>query len=211
MSTATFLASPAPLWWQRGAVAIVPITTAIFSLTTAVGLQVGTGGVPTAGYYRDRGDRGYAVAHYEVAPKSDHFGRSPAENLTHVRSVLKPTVTELARVLKVSRQAIYDWQSGTSITAENAAKLEDLSRAADVFQVEGLTASHQILRRRVAGGSFFDKVANGESAEDAARALLTIVKRELEQRRSIADRLKGRGGEPLTADDIGTPHLSEKA
>jgi transcriptional regulator with XRE-family HTH domain len=119
-------------------------------------------------------------------------------------------MTELARVLNVSRQAIYDWQSGASITAENAAKLADLARAADVFAAEGLTTTHQILRRQFAGRSFFDKVRDGESAEDAAQLLLKIVRLELEQRQALADRLRGRARPAISPDDIGTPHMSEQ-
>lgn len=179
---------------------------------TAIGLQLGTGGEATSNYYRVRGAMGYRLAQYDVA---DPFGRkvdqpAPAENLERILSVLGPTTVELARALKVSRQAIYDWRSGASITAENAARLTDLARAADVFAAEGLTTTHQILRRQIAGRSFFDRVREGESAEDAARLLLKVTRRELEQRRALADRLKGRPSRVLSLDDIGTPYASEQ-
>ena len=58
-------------------------------------------------------------------------------------------MTELARTLNVSRQAIYDWQAGASITAENAEKLANLARATDVLAAERLTTSNEILRRRM--------------------------------------------------------------
>jgi transcriptional regulator with XRE-family HTH domain len=180
--------------------------------STATGLQVGTGGAPTPSYYRDRGTRGYLIAQYDAASPADHAISEPAptDNLARIRSVLNPTMTELARVLNVSRQAIYDWQSGASITAEHAARLADLARAADVFAVEGLTTTHQILRRQFAGQSFFEKVRDGGSAEDAARLLLKIVRIELKQRQAIADRLKGRARPVISPDDIGTPHVSEQ-
>jgi transcriptional regulator with XRE-family HTH domain len=179
---------------------------------TAIGLQVGTGGAPTPSYYRERGAMGYRLAQYDVTPTGNYAVSEPAstDNLARIRSILNPTMTELARVLNVSRQAIYDWQSGASITAENAARLADLARAADVFAAEGLTTTHQILRRQFAGRSFFDKVRDRESAEDAARLLLKIVRLELEQRQALADRLKGRTRPAISPDDIGTPHVSEQ-
>ncbi len=179
---------------------------------TAIGLRVGTGGAPTPSYYRERGAKGYRLALYDAIPTEDHAVSEPAptDNLARIRSILNPTMTELARVLKVSRQAIYDWQSGASITAENAARLADLARAADVFAAEGLTTTHQILRRQFAGRSFFDKVRDGEPAEDAARLLLKIVRIELEQRQALANRLKGRTRPTISPDDIGTPHVSEQ-
>jgi transcriptional regulator with XRE-family HTH domain len=179
---------------------------------TAIGLQAGTGGAQTASYYRARGTRGYPVACYAIPPLDNQAQSdpTPADNLACIRSVLKPTITELARVLNVSRQAIYDWQSGASITAENATKLADLARAANVFAAEGLTTTHQILRRKIAGRSFFDKVRDGDSGEDAARSLLKIARREIEQRNALAERLKDRPRTVVSADDIGTPHLSER-
>jgi len=184
----------------------------LLSSFTAIGLQPGTGGEATSNYYRKRGAMGYRIAHYDVASP---FGQradqpTPAENLERILSVLKPTTTELARALKVSRQAIYDWRSGASITAENATRLTDLARAADVFAAEGLTTTHQILRRQIAGRSFFDKVRDGESAEDAARFLLKVARRELEQRRALSERLKGRPSRVVSSDDIGAPHVSEQ-
>jgi transcriptional regulator with XRE-family HTH domain len=207
MSTATATVSAESAKWSgAGLVAglLLPLT--------AMALQVGTGGAATPSYYRERGAKGYLVARYDVPSTSNHavFGLSPADNLARIRSILNPTMTELARVLNVSRQAIYDWQSGGSITAENAAKLADLARAADVFAAEGLTTTHQILRRQFAGRSFFDKVRVGEPAEDAARLLLKIVRRELEQRQALANRLKGRTRPAISPDDIGTPHVSEQ-
>jgi transcriptional regulator with XRE-family HTH domain len=178
--------------------------------STAMGLKVGTGGAPTVSYYRDRGSKGYPVSQYNLTPAENNVVVTPVDNLARIRAVLKPTMTELARVLNVSRQAIYDWQSGSSITAENASKLADLARAADVFVTEGLTTTHQVLRRQIAGKSFFDRVRDGETAEAAARSLLKIVRRELEQRQALAERLRDRARPTISTEDIGVPHLSER-
>ncbi len=184
---------------------------ALFAGMVASALQVGTGGAATASYYRERGAMGYSAANYaartpEVADLSEP---SSAENLTHILETLRPTVTELARVLGVSRQAIYDWKSGSSITVEHSEKLADLARAARVFASEGLTASHQILRRKISGRSFFDRVKDGESAEASANVLLGVARRELEQRRTLQARLGGRINS-VEPDDVGIPHLSEQ-
>src|SRR5208337_3241364 len=156
-----------------------------FVSLTAIALQVGTGGAQTAEYYRQRGPKGYAFADYCVGPAANDAAnsRTPAEDLSHIRAVLKTAVTDLAQALRVSRQAIYDWQSGKPIAGENAARLADLARAADVFAAEGLAASAQFLRRPVASGKrLFDIAREGGSAEDAARNLIQMVRRELRQR-----------------------------
>ncbi|MEE1658344.1 hypothetical protein VB618_19265 [Microvirga sp. CF3062] len=179
---------------------------------TAIGLQVGTGGSATAGYYIAKGGKGYPLAVYDVSA-SDGLDADPTprENLARIRTILKPTVTELANVLEVSRQAIYDWQNGQPITAENAAKLDDLARAADVFAAEGLTTSNQMLRRSIRGGkSFFDMVRFGGSAEEAARTLVQLIRKELEQRKAIDARLAARKRIPVTHHDLGMPSLDEQ-
>jgi hypothetical protein len=179
---------------------------------TAIALQVGTGGAQTAEYYRQRGPKGYAFAVYDPAPgiEDPASTRTPAEDLSHIRAVLKPAVTDLARALGVSRQAIYDWQSGKPIAAENAARLADLARAADVFATEGLTASAQLLRRPIGSGKrLFDIAREGGSAEDVARRLIQIVRREVHQRQMLAERLANRKRPSVPSDNYGVPMLDE--
>jgi hypothetical protein len=179
---------------------------------TAIALQVGTGGAQTAEYYKQRGPKGYAFVAYDPASAIEDPAstRTPEEDLSHIRAVLRPAITDLARALGVSRQAIYDWQSGKPIAAENAARLADLARAADVFAAEGLTASAQLLRRPIASGKrLFDIAREGGSAEDAARKLIQMVRRELRQRQMLAERLANRKRPSVPSDSSGVPMLDE--
>jgi transcriptional regulator with XRE-family HTH domain len=181
---------------------------------TAFGLQVGTGGAPTESYYKQRGNKGYPYVHYESLPANTEFvsTRSPSENLSRIREVLKPSVTELANLFGVSRQAVYDWQSGKPTSDENATKLEDLAKAADVFIRENLTASSQVLRRKIAGGqTLFDVVREGGSAENAASMLAQMVRRESEQRKALDARLANRKKPIVDYVNIGAPMLDERA
>lgn len=179
---------------------------------TACALQVGTGGAQTAEYYKQRGLKGYAFVAYDMAPGIDDPAgiRTPTEDLSHIRAVLKPAITDLAHALNVSRQAVYDWQSGKPIAAGNAARLADLARAADLFAAEGLTASAQLLRRPIASGKrLFDIARDGGSAEGAALKLIQIVRRELQQRQMLTARLAGRKRPAVPLDDYGAPPLDE--
>src|SRR3954451_17576908 len=186
---------------------------ALLAGVLAVALQVGTGGEATARYYKARGSRGYAVAGYD-APSNVVTGvadRTPAEDLAQIRAVLKPAVKDLAGMIGVSRQAVYDWQSGATIASRHAERLADLARAADLFADEGLTATSQVLRRPIAAGrSFLDVVRGGGSAADAARSLIGIVGREAEQRKALEARLANRARPALLADDFGIPMLDER-
>jgi transcriptional regulator with XRE-family HTH domain len=182
------------------------------AIVTAIAMQVGTGGAQTAEYYKQRGLKGYAFATYDPAPAIEEPAstRTPSEDLSHIRAVLRPTITDLARALGVSRQAIYDWQSGKQIAAENAARLADLARAADVFAAEGLTASAQILQRPIVSGKrLFDIAREGGSAEEAARKLIQMMRRELRQRQMLAERLANRKRLSVPSDSYEIPMLDE--
>ena len=136
--------------------------------------------------------------------------RSPVEDLARIRAVLKPAVKDLAEMVGVSRQAIYDWQGGAAIASKHAGRLADLARAADLFAADGLTATSQTLRRPIAAGrSFLDVVRSGGSAADAARSLIEIVRRETEQRKLLEARFANRPQPALPADDFGIPMLDE--
>jgi transcriptional regulator with XRE-family HTH domain len=178
---------------------------------TATALSVGTGGEPTADYYRQRGVKGYALAAYDSVPDAQPLPvRTPAEDLAHVRATLKPSVTELANALGVSRQAVYDWNQGKPVAPGNAARLADLARAADVLSMEGLATTGNVLRRPIiAGKSLFDIVRDGGTAEDAARKLLLIVQREQQQRERLTVRIAGRRRPAASLEDYGSPMLDE--
>ncbi len=178
---------------------------------TATALSVGTGGQPTADYYRQRGEKGYALAAYDSASDIEPQSiRTAAEDLAHVRATLKPSVTDLASALGVSRQAVYDWNQGKPVAPANAARLADLAKAADVLSIEGLTTTGSVLRRPIiAGKSLFDIVRDGGSAENAARKLLQIVQREQQQRERLAVRLAGRRQPAASFEDYGSPMLDE--
>ncbi|MGH8545702.1 MAG: hypothetical protein ACREX3_19185, partial [Gammaproteobacteria bacterium] len=81
-------------------------------------LLSGTGGYTTVDYFAKRNDHGYKFVQFErISPATqiaaqEHIVRTPAENLARIREILKPTITELAHLFGVSRQAVYDWQAG---------------------------------------------------------------------------------------------------
>jgi len=197
-----------PIWW--------PFASPISHVRVmAIAFEVGTGGQETVDYYALRGFKGYTFPIELRTVWSDNNNsslvRTPMEDLSLIRKVLRPAVTDLAFTMGVSRQAVYDWQNGKQIAVENAARLADLARAADVIEEEGLTASPQLLRRPiVAGKTLFELVREGGSAEDAAKNLADRVRREMEQRQMLAVRLvnrKRRG----SLEGYGAPALDEQA
>lgn len=191
----------------------LPVVLVIAALPVC-GLQVGTGGASTIDYLRHRGSKGYGFAIYDQATLESDTGnlRTPVEDLARIQNVLHPAVTDLAKALSVSRQAIYDWRVGKSIASENATHLADLARAADLFFQEGLTTTPQLLRRPLfEGKNLFEIIRDGGSAEKAAHMLIKVVRRENIQREALKALLAHRAKPTRDAyEDLGTPTLDEK-
>jgi transcriptional regulator with XRE-family HTH domain len=180
-----------------------------------LGLEVGTGGYESFEYFTIRGDRGYWIAPFEWAHRFAEatMGATVTEKLARIREVLGPTMTDLAALLRVSRQAVYDWQEGKEITAEDIQRVEGLAKAADVLAVEGLRGTSSALRRSIKSGkTFFQLVKAGASAEDAARSLVRMLRVEAGQREALQKRLAGRKRRPSREvfEDFGVPTLNEE-
>lgn len=127
--------------------------------------------------------------------------RTPSENLSRIREVLNPAVSDLATTFNVSRQSVYNWLNGEPATEDNAAKLQDLAQAADVLANEGVTVNTALMKRKFANGRTLLQVAQaGESALDAAILLVQIQKREAIQRDRMNARFANRAKTPATAD-----------
>lgn len=187
--------------------------TRLTAVAIASAFLIGTGGSMSAEYFSRRNDMGYRFPHVECSPVPQTVvHRTPAENVANIREVLKPTVSELASLFRVSRQTVYDWQKGTQPAPKYETKLEDLSKAADVFLMEGVPVTPYLLKRRIAGGkTLFDFVREGGSAEEAARQLSEKVLLEYRQRRALDARLAKRKPPAIDYADAGVPAFDEKS
>ncbi|MCG8996704.1 hypothetical protein LH435_09475 [Laribacter hongkongensis] len=161
---------------------------------------IGTGGeLSLAHLQRSTQQVLYAAPRIEVVEVE--YVRTPSENLTRIREVLNPAVSDLATTFGVSRQSVYNWLNGEPVAEENAAKLQDLAQAADVLAHEGVTVNAALLKRKFANGKTLMQVAQaGESARDAALMLVQIHKREAVQRERMNTRFANRVKTSATAD-----------
>lgn len=181
-------------------------------LCIALTLQPGTGGLQTLEYYKARDGMGYPPVRSELDPQrlAEPAIRNPIEDLAHIRAFLRPAVADLANALGVSREALYDWQAGKPVAADNAARLADIGRAADVLAAQGLLASAQLIRRPIRSGlTLLDIVRDGGSAEQEAGVLAGLVRRELRQRDKLATRLFSRPRQTGGVEELGAPVLDE--
>lgn len=133
-----------------------------------------------------------------------------SEDIAHIRQVTKISVTELAQVCGVSRQAVHEWIKGGSLSTRNAERISKLAQAIDVILASGVDASPQTLRRKASGGiSILDAVQADGKVVDLTRQLIDTLMRESEQRKRLAARLAGRQKPQLSSTEFGTPHLNE--
>lgn len=147
----------------------------------------------------------------ESAPLGD-VQNSTAQTISRIRGTFKLTITELAVLFGVSRQTVYDWQSGKGMSEVRADRLEELSKAADVFADSGLSLSPRVLRRKLAdGNTLFDVIRDGGPVEEATRSLIATLQQEIEQRKALDARLAGRKRRTLDQADLGIPMLDEQA
>jgi transcriptional regulator with XRE-family HTH domain len=171
--------------------------------------MVGTGGTTTVEYLQHRGNRGYQFVQIPVVTGPKIGIRSPAENLKGIRAAFKPSMSDLASLLGVSRQAVYHWIAGERPSPESADRLEDLAKAADLVASYGLDSVY-LLRRKIRDGKNLMEIAgNGGSALEAARSLVRIVEKEAEQRERLKTRLGSRKPSRLDSQEFGVPMLDE--
>ena len=162
---------------------------------------VGTGGELSLEKLQSSAQRmQHMVAGHERVANVEQI-RSSSENLSRIREVLTPAVSDLATTFGVSRQSVYNWLNGEPVAEGNAAKLKDLAEAADVLSHEGLVINTAMLKRKFANGRTLMQVAQaGESASNAALLLVQIYKREMVQRERITARFANRAKTPASAD-----------
>lgn len=119
--------------------------------------------------------------------------RTAAEDISHIRDVLSLGISNLASMLGVSRQAVYNWLKGEQPISEHSAKLHELAQAADLLDELGTPVSGALLKRKVIRGkTLFEAIKEGGSVHDSAQILVQILRREQEQREHMATRLAGR-------------------
>jgi len=149
---------------------------------------------------------------HDAADQSPNNCSSSVRDLANVREVLKISVTELARVFGVTRQAVHEWAKGGALSPTNAEKLSTLAMVADELADSGLDITPQLLRRKIGlAPSLLDSVTQGADVVDLARKLTDTLTREAQQRERLATRFAGRKKSPRAEAEFAVPHLDEDA
>ncbi|MGP8185193.1 MAG: helix-turn-helix domain-containing protein [Terracidiphilus sp.] len=147
---------------------------------------------------------------------SSESGRDAAignagSRLRSVRTALGLSVSDLASVLGVSRQAIYKWLAGGPISNLNHGKLEDLFGAVRTLVPFSESETWALGRRRdQAGQTLVQALKSGKTATLWAEEIANVLQDEQKQR-ILLDQIFSSDRAPLpVARELGVPVLNEQ-
>lgn len=170
----------------------------------------GTGGLEGVAFYRAR--QGYKCFEIiRIEEKEVGKAYAPfADLMREVKTGFGRTMAHLPAVFGVSRQTLYNWQSGETPKEQHQGKVIELAAAARVFIETGFKPTPLALERTVANGkSLLQLLSEGASGTNTARRLVRIVQRGNESRKKLDALLGDREPTPLQVSDMGAPSLSE--
>lgn len=116
---------------------------------------------------------------------------SVQEKLEYIETTFDLRVVRVAALLGVSRQAVYDWKGGKSLSEENHRRLDALYRAARRFKEAGLKSDYTT-KHRLIGGELEFVQALGQDPLNAVERLVVVTERGKRQREWLEQRLKTR-------------------
>lgn len=139
---------------------------AAYSVGTA--LLVGTGGALDFSEYKKWSEHlssrvSFHLVETENMSDSILDTRQIEDHLANIKAVLKLSITDLADMFNVSRQAFYKWQSGeTSPEEGNSEAIVNVSKIADKFRVAGVNRAGYMLKMKIYDNrSLIDLVKDG--------------------------------------------------
>lgn len=163
------------------------------------------------------GYRSHSIVIVEVEPSivGRHIKQMHcvAEQIKHVRESLQPSVSELQLLFDVStRQAIYNWLSGGSMSESKQMVLTQTVEAAVTLLAAGYAGNRNLLKIKYGNGkTLFEHLRDGEAGGDTARYLISILERQSAERAAVSKLLAGRKRKAADYNSIGRPMLDEDA
>jgi transcriptional regulator with XRE-family HTH domain len=104
--------------------------------------------------------------------------RTSVEHIENIRSVLNPSVSDLAGLFDVTRQAVYKWLSGDSIPEpDKLNRIVKLSEIADTFNAAKISRAGSLLKMKAFNGqSLMDLLKTGDDCTAQVLALISEAK-----------------------------------
>ena len=152
------------------------------------------------------------VPYYDVVPVEREVSASNLRSrLKEIRGALAISISEVASIMGVSRQAVYKWLSGGPMSDVNRERFDDLSLAASILAPYTVNIAQVMSKRKNGTGhdlaaSLHDGITAHKWAEDVAR----LLNDEQSQRRIIDQVVNSHRNAPTESDDLGVPLLDEQ-
>ena len=128
-----------------------------------------------------------------------------------IQKVLAVSISDLASVLGVSRQAVYKWLSGGPVSDLNRERFEDLTAAANVLAPYAKTQALMLNRRRNSGGlTLVDSLRSGASARVWAEEVSQLLIQGENQRKIMNQILASHQRSLPGLREMGVPLLDEQ-
>ncbi len=112
----------------------------------------------------------------DTSPRPDI--RTAIEHIENIRSVLNPSIADLANLCDITRQAIYKWLSGDSTPEPvNLHRIMALSQIADTFATAKVSRASSLLKMKAFNGqSLLDLLKTGKNCNDQVATLIAEAK-----------------------------------
>ena len=156
--------------------------------------------------------RGRLIVDQRVKPGQNEQVSEAAQILEYVLENSKLAVSELARTMGVSRQAVYNWRNGESSADDKLVGLRVLRTAVQTLTENGLPVSGSNLRRTIGGTSVLKELSLSGDVSAATERLVAALSREDEQLANsrsrtaeVRERVARQGGSAELANTIGRP------
>jgi len=156
--------------------------------------------------------RGRLIVDQRVNSAQHEQVSEAAQILEYVLKNSKLAVSELARTMGVSRQAVYNWRNGEGSADDKLVGLRALRTAVQILKENGLPASGSNLRRTIGGTSVLKELSSNGDVSAATERLVAALSREAEQLANshtrtaeVRERVARQGGSAELASTIGRP------
>lgn len=162
----------------------------------------GTGGAHTAESLQ--AEIGYPLT---AAKHTKNKPTSPSEDIQVIRTAFGLSLSALATLLHVTRQALYDWQQNKWIAPNNKAKLKELTKLAIALQNLGEMPSQENLFRKIQSGKSVLELALEISPSAAANRLMQVLQQDSKQKQAVSHLLARPPKHRI--EDLIAPHFED--
>ena len=185
----------------------VAITTA---LSTALFFNgIGTGGVGSLDNICARAT-GYQLPSVRIRQIEQSNANANSDQVSETILALGLSVSEFARCMGVSREAVYNWKSGQPLSVPNSERFASIVQVAAKLAALAPSTRKELLRRKFGGRSFIDAAGAGQDLDEFAGKLLKVAAIEQKQREIAYAGAGFRARPDKYTTRIAAPHLDEQ-